>query len=244
LLTAVAPTVEQAEAVISAARNKLESAGAAIGSVQRQGFGDGRAFTAQSSDGQVTEIDYLFRLRNLLAVVAYMAEASASDLQSQAVTTARKQEQKLFAALAPPSAPVAAPPAPATQAVVPTPVPTPAPVSAPVPTPVAPAPVAAVPAADPYCRPGEQPQFRFGFATLSAQLGARMGSPTSCEYGDPRGSGDTLQTTGKGLSFYRQRTNTPTFTTGFEHWALTAAGTVYWTGDSIDPPDASEPLGG
>ena len=71
-----------------------------------------------------------------------------------------------------------------------------------------------------------------------------MGNPTSCEYGDPRGSGDTLQSTGKGLSFYRRSTNTPTFTTGFEHWALTPLGTMYWTGDSIDPPDAAQPFGG
>jgi hypothetical protein len=35
--------------------------------------------------------------------------------------------------------------------------------------------------------------------------------------------------------------NTPTFTTGFEHWALTAVGVVYWTGDSIDPPDSAQP---
>jgi hypothetical protein len=72
---------------------------------------------------------------------------------------------------------------------------------------VAPAAVAA-PAADPYCRSGEQPQFRFGFASLKAELGARMGSPTSCEYDDPAGSGDTLQTTSTGLGIYRLRTNT------------------------------------
>jgi hypothetical protein len=38
------------------------------------------------------------------------------------------------------------------------------------------------------------------------------------------------------LGFYRQHTNTPTFTTGFEHWGMTPTGMLYWTGDSIDPP--------
>ena len=87
-----------------------------------------------------------------------------------------------------------------------------------------------------FCAPGQAPGYAFGFAALYEILGATMGDPTTCEYGDPNGSGDTLQNTANGLAFYRARTNTPTFTNGFEHWGLTATGMVYWTGDSIDPP--------
>jgi len=47
---------------------------------------------------------------------------------------------------------------------------------------------------------------------------------------------DTEQNTTAGLAFWRKATNTPTFTNGFDHWALTSTGLVYWTGDSIDPP--------
>lgn len=88
----------------------------------------------------------------------------------------------------------------------------------------------------PYCVPSQAPSYQFGFHALHEMLGDTMGAPTSCEYGDPNGSGDTLQNTTNGLAFYRQSTNTPTFTNGFEHWALTPAGPVYWTGESIDPP--------
>ncbi len=31
-------------------------------------------------------------------------------------------------------------------------------------------------------------------------------------------------------------TNTPTFTDGYDHWALTQQGALHWTGSSIDPP--------
>ena len=238
--TGVAANVDLADQIISATRNIVESTGSSISSVQDQGFGDGRAFKAQNSDGRVLMVSYMFRVHQLFGAVDYYAPVGAPDVQALALAFARKQEAKLWAVVTPPPAPTPVPTS------APTPVPTPAvPVSASVPTPVGPAPAVAVaPGADPYCRPGEQPRFRFGFATLSAQLGARVGSPTSCEYGDPRGSSDTLQTTDKGLSFYRQSTNTPTFTTGFEHWAVTAAGTVYWTGDSIDPPDSAQAPGG
>ncbi len=91
----------------------------------------------------------------------------------------------------------------------------------------------------PYCGPGQVPEFVFGFAALADALGATMGEPTECQHTDP-GSGDALQQTTTGLSFYRASTNTPTFTNGAEHWALTANGLVYWTGDSIDPPDDAQ----
>ncbi len=62
-----------------------------------------------------------------------------------------------------------------------------------------------------------------------------MGTPVECEHTNPV-NGDSLQQTTTGLAFYRKSTNTPTFTNGSEHWALTPTGTVYWTGGSIDPP--------
>jgi len=92
-------------------------------------------------------------------------------------------------------------------------------------------------AAAPYCRSGQAPQFVFGFAAL-AQAGAPMGTALECEHANPA-NGDTLQQTSTGLSFYRKSTNTPTFTDGYNHWALTATGLVTWTGTSIDPPATS-----
>jgi hypothetical protein len=84
----------------------------------------------------------------------------------------------------------------------------------------------------------------FGFAALSTRLGANMGQPVSCEYADPNGSGDTLQDTTGGLAFWRKATNTPTFTDGSTHWALTTYGLIGWRGDSIDPPQmALRPAG-
>src|SRR4051812_46512195 len=82
----------------------------------------------------------------------------------------------------------------------------------------------------PHCASAEAPAFVFGFANLKAELGAPMGDPVSCEYPDPRGTGDTLQDTSTGLAFWRQATNVPTFTTGASHWALSEAGLVTWTG--------------
>lgn len=91
----------------------------------------------------------------------------------------------------------------------------------------------------PYCQPGQTPQFKFGFAGL-AQAGVPMGNSVECEHANPS-NGDTLQQTSTGLSFYRKSTNTPTFTDGFNHWALTTSGMVTWTGSSIDPPNAAVP---
>jgi len=89
----------------------------------------------------MTEIACLLRARNLLAVVAYLGAASASDLQSQAVATVRNQDQKLFC----------------------------------------------------------------------------------CSHHRPRRS---VRRPRRRPCTRRQRTNTPTFTTGLEHWALTAAGST------------------
>ncbi len=105
----------------------------------------------------------------------------------------------------------------------------------------APQPPAPQPTGPAYCQPGQQPEFAFGFAQLKARLGDVMGNPIECEHTNAD-NGDSLMQTTTGLSFYRKATNTPTFTNGFEHWALTAQGLVYWTGDSIDPPASATPV--
>jgi S1-C subfamily serine protease len=99
-------------------------------------------------------------------------------------------------------------------------------------------------AAPDFCAPGETASFSFGFAHLKELLGQTMGQPIECEHANPD-NGDTLQQTSTGLSFYRKATNTPTFTDGWNHWAWTFRGLVYWTGSDIDPPGtatAAEPI--
>jgi cyclophilin family peptidyl-prolyl cis-trans isomerase len=90
----------------------------------------------------------------------------------------------------------------------------------------------------PFCQAGQSPRFVHGFLSLAEVLGDVMGSPVECEHAEAS-TGDAHQQTTTGLAFYRKSTNTPTFTTGFEHWALTPDGPVYWTGESIDPPGAA-----
>jgi hypothetical protein len=89
------------------------------------------------------------------------------------------------------------------------------------------------------CAAGQTPVFSLGFAGLKTLLGDLLGDPTTCEFADPNGSGDMLQQTSKGLAFWRKSSNTPTFTNGSDHWALTSTGWVQWTGASIDPPTAA-----
>ncbi|MBA2450531.1 MAG: neutral zinc metallopeptidase [Chloroflexi bacterium] len=103
-----------------------------------------------------------------------------------------------------------------------------------------PAPVAWAQAA-PFCQAGQAPAFLHGFGTLKARLGAAMGEPIECEHANAV-NGDTLQQTTTGLAFYRESTNTPTFTDGHRHWALTAADLVYWEGLAIDPPITASPV--
>ncbi len=91
------------------------------------------------------------------------------------------------------------------------------------------------------CGAGQTPTFSLGFAGLKARLGDVLGDPTTCEFAEPNGSGDMLQQTTSGLAFWRKSSNTPTFTNGSLHWALTPAGWVQWTGASIDPPTAAAP---
>jgi hypothetical protein len=89
------------------------------------------------------------------------------------------------------------------------------------------------------CGSGQTPTFALGFAGLKTHLGDVLGDPTTCEFADPNGSGDMLQQTTHGLAFWRKSSNMPTFTNGSDHWALTQAGWVTWTGASVDPPTAA-----
>jgi len=83
------------------------------------------------------------------------------------------------------------------------------------------------------------PQFVLAMARLKARLGAEMGAPTECERVVDAG-GDTEQKTTTGLAYYRASGNTPVFTNGIEHWALTSDGLVHWTSDDVEPPPGAE----
>jgi hypothetical protein len=101
----------------------------------------------------------------------------------------------------------------------------------------------ATPVADPpveLCPNGASPEFDYGFAALRIRLGDKMGEPLSCERPGPLG--DSVQQTTTGYARYNKATNTPTFTRGSEHWALTAQGLVHWGGSALDPPADAEQL--
>ena len=69
-----------------------------------------------------------------------------------------------------------------------------------------------------------------------------MGAPSECER-VVDASGDTEQKTTTGLAYYRAKVNTPVFTNGVEHWALTSDGLVHWTSDELEPPAGAESSG-
>ena len=106
-------------------------------------------------------------------------------------------------------------------------------VAAPAPSPPPPT-VAAAPAVKPSPVPlrsdvctAAAPRFVLAMAGLRARVGAEMGAPTECER-VVDASGDTEQKTTTGLAYYRAGVNTPVFTNGVEHWALTS--------DDLEPP--------
>lgn len=96
--------------------------------------------------------------------------------------------------------------------------------------------LAALSSAASFCAAGTAPAFVLGLAELKRHVGEGMGEPMECEHRDPT-SGDTLQHTTTGLAYYRATSNTPVFTDGWRHFALTARGVVTWEGPSPDPPD-------
>jgi hypothetical protein len=86
-----------------------------------------------------------------------------------------------------------------------------------------------------WCLPDQRPTFVFGFAELSRRLGSIMGEPIECEHGELT-SDNTFQKTTTGRASYDWCTNTPSFTSGDDHWMLTPDGVVYWSG-SDGPPE-------
>jgi hypothetical protein len=90
------------------------------------------------------------------------------------------------------------------------------------------------PGETPVCDP-KSPIFVYGFADLRLRVGAKMGEALECERA-VHPSGDTNQRTSTGIAYYRKGVNIPSFTNGWEHWALTKDGLLYWTGDVVDPP--------
>jgi len=92
----------------------------------------------------------------------------------------------------------------------------------------------------PFCDDDQAPAFVFGLADLKAALGAVMGDPVECEHTNTD-NGDTLQQTTTGLAIYRPASNTPEFTDGWNHWALTPRGVVAWSGTDLPgaPPQAA-----
>jgi hypothetical protein len=88
----------------------------------------------------------------------------------------------------------------------------------------------------PFCTPGQVPAFTRELASLVDQLQSFMGQPVECEHLDPV-SGDILQATTAGLAYYRHAArDTPVFTDGQSHVALTADGLIGWDGASVDGP--------
>ena len=87
----------------------------------------------------------------------------------------------------------------------------------------------------PFCPPGQPARFLFGIGELKERLGPIMGEPLECEHINPA-NGDTLQHTTTGLAYYRPAINTPIFTNGTAHYALSGGQLLLWENDSAEPP--------
>lgn len=87
----------------------------------------------------------------------------------------------------------------------------------------------------PHCPPGQPARFVFGIAELHERLGPTMGVPLECEHVNPE-NGDTIQHTTTGLAYYRPSINTPMFTDGQTHWALSNNQVLMWRSPSVEPP--------
>ena len=187
-------------------------------------LGESPVVRATKSTSSAAGIGYAFRVGTVVIWVGAAAvPGQDADLAAQALHFAHLEESRVRSALAlAPNAPSGAVVAPAA-----TLIPTAPPSPTPVPT------LSAVDLAT-SCTAGQSPQFSGGFAALQDQLGEAMGQPLECEHPDSV-SGDTLQRTTTGLAFYRKSSNTPTFTDGTTHWALTPDGVQTWASDSIDP---------
>lgn len=74
-----------------------------------------------------------------------------------------------------------------------------------------------------------------GIGALHDRLGATMGVPIECEHINAD-NGDTIQHTTTGLAYYRPEINTPMFTDGQTHWALSGNQLLMWRSPSVEPP--------
>jgi hypothetical protein len=86
-----------------------------------------------------------------------------------------------------------------------------------------------------FCAAGQEPEWDQRLVPLAQQLGTFMGAPTECPHQDPATS-NTLQATTTGLAYIQAGTNTPVFTNGQDHVALTGQGLMGWDGTSVDAP--------
>jgi hypothetical protein len=98
------------------------------------------------------------------------------------------------------------------------------------------------------CAPGQSPGFPEQFAPLTGRIGVAMGTPFTCAYPDPAGTGDVHVLTDYGLAYWRQSTGVLSYTIndirGQAHWALVDDQMMGWIGDSIDPPPDAVDLTG
>jgi hypothetical protein len=94
--------------------------------------------------------------------------------------------------------------------------------------------------AAPFCASDQAPEFPTEFTPLVGALAGAMGDPLECAHAQ---DGSLLLTTSGGLAFVRLEDGAPTFTNGFENWALTGDGVTYWTVDpsALAPPPAVDP---
>ena len=74
--------------------------------------------------------------------------------------------------------------------------------------------------------------FDQGFAALRAELGDIMGDPLEAAHEAP--SGGVAQATTTGLAYWTPEV-APSFTDGWQRWALTPNGVEHWEGDRLTP---------
>jgi hypothetical protein len=84
------------------------------------------------------------------------------------------------------------------------------------------------------CNP-TQPRFVGGLARLRAIVGPVMGDPLECEH--VVAGGDTHQRTTTGLAYVRTKQGMPSFTTGWDHWALRDGSLIRWASAAVEPPE-------
>ena len=80
--------------------------------------------------------------------------------------------------------------------------------------------------------------FDQGFAALRTELGDVMGDPLEAAHAAP--SGGVTQATTTGLAYWTPDVS-PSFTDGWQRWALLSSGVEHWEGDGTAPPPPGTP---